>query len=100
MTLKAKIHLHFKMTFFNDHFLIKKICLQTHYSIKKEILKKVFHFKHGLLRRTCCCCRCLYIRKEEENRKKRSTWVKACLRRRDALGFYNTVQLTTLYNIP
>ena len=22
--LKAKIHLHFKMTFFNDHFLMKK----------------------------------------------------------------------------
>ena len=54
-SLKAKIHLHFKMTFFNDPFLIKKnVCkytihyVQIHYSLRNKTLKKVFHSKHGL----------------------------------------------------
>ena len=46
-SLKAKMHLHFKMTFFNDPILIKK-CVQIHYSLRNKTLKKVFHSKHGL----------------------------------------------------
>ena len=78
-----------------------------HYSLKNIILKKVFHSKHGLWRRTCCCCRCLYIRKEEKKRKKRkkhSTWVKPWLMQKRCLWVlqhsttYNTLQhFTTSY---
>ena len=43
-TLKAKMHLHFKMTFFNDHFLIKKKkYVKINYSVKNENLNKAFH---------------------------------------------------------
>ena len=63
--------------------------MQIHYSLKTEILIKVFHSKHGLWRRTCCYCRCLYIWKEEKRKRngksivlvktlvhvKRSPWV-------------------------
>ena len=91
--LKAETHLYFKMTFFNDHFLIKKnkISVQIRYWLKNDILKKVFHSKHEPWRRACCCFRCLYIRKEEKKKKekKRSTWIKPWLTRIDALGFYN-----------
>ena len=37
-------------------------------------------------------------KKKRKKRKKRSTWVKPSLTRRDTLGFYNTLQLTTLCN--
>ena len=69
--------------------------MQTHYSLKNEVLKKVFHSKHGPWRRTCCYCRCVYIRKEEKKKKRKthSTWVKPWLTRRDALG----ITLLSLY---
>ena len=38
---KAKIQLHFKMTFFNDSFLMKKnVCKYTNYSLKNVILRR------------------------------------------------------------
>ena len=79
----TKIRLHVKMAYFNDPFLMtkkkqqknkkKKRCMQTHYSLKKWSLKKVFHSKHGPWRRTCCYCRCVYIRKEETKKKTENT---------------------------
>ena len=38
----------------------------------------------------------VYILEKKKKQKKRSTWVKPWLMRRNVLGFYNTVQLTTL----
>ena len=37
-------------------------------------------------------------KKKEKKRKKHSAWVKPWLTPRDALGFYNTLQLKTLRN--
>ena len=88
--LKAKIHLHLKMTLFDDHFLMKKKCVRIHYSLKNEILKKNLLLLSFFIYQK--------RRKKENNGKKRSAWVEPCLKRRDALEFYNTLQLTTHCN--
>ena len=73
--------------------------MQIHYSLKNEILIKVFYSKYGLWRRTCCCCRCLHIWKEEKKKKKirekGSTWVKPWFTRREILW---VLQHSTTYN--
>ena len=81
---KAKIHLYFKMTSFNDLFLMKKMYANTPLIKKWNFLKSLYS-EHGPWRRTCCCCRC----------KKCSTWVKPGLIQRNILGLCFRTLLST-----